>query len=57
MEGGAIAHAFLANRIPQVIIRCISDMADGSADMDYNEFENKAADKSADIVTKMMEAI
>lgn len=57
MEGAAIAHACFVNKVPYVILRCISDMADGSAVMDYDEFEQIAAHKSADIVTKMMEMI
>ena len=39
MEGCAIAQAAWLNRIPFVIIRAISDKADGSAQMDYDEFE------------------
>jgi len=43
MEGCAIAQAAWLNHIPFVIIRAISDKADGSAVMDYDEFEAKAA--------------
>lgn len=43
MEGCAIAQVSWRNRIPFVIIRAISDKADGSAAMDYNEFEAQAA--------------
>lgn len=57
MEGAAIAHACYINRVPYLIIRCISDMADGQVDMDYAEFEKTAAHKSADIVTKILEMI
>ena len=35
MEGGAIAHACTVNNIPFVIIRAMSDKADGSADVTY----------------------
>ena len=42
MEGAAIAQAAWLNQIPFVIIRAISDKADGSAHMDYSEFEAKA---------------
>ena len=42
MEGCAIAQAAWLNQIPFVIIRAISDKADGSAQMDYSEFEAKA---------------
>lgn len=54
MEGAAIAHTCFVNKIPFVIVRCISDMADGSATTDYAKFELIAADKSADITEKMM---
>lgn len=38
MEGAAIAHVAYLNNIPYVIIRSISDKADGSADLSYEEF-------------------
>lgn len=54
MEGTAIAHAAYVNRIPFVIIRAISDKADGSAEMAYPEFEAKAAEHCAGIVQYMI---
>ena len=42
MEGAAIGQTAWLNDIPFVIIRAISDKADGSAHMDYDEFEAKA---------------
>lgn len=39
MEGAAIAQAAYLNNIPFLIIRAISDKADDSAAMDYDEFE------------------
>jgi len=42
MEGAAIAQVAYINKIPFLIIRAISDKADGSATMDYPEFEAKA---------------
>ena len=50
MEGAAIAHAAFLNEIPYVVIRAISDKADGSAHMDYPEFERAAAAHSAKLV-------
>ena len=47
MEGAAIAHAAWKNGVPFVIIRAISDKADGSAHMDYPTFEAQAARRSA----------
>lgn len=52
MEGAAIAQAAWLNHIPFVIIRAISDKADGSAQMDYAEFEAKAIEHTV----KLLEA-
>ena len=57
MEGGAIAHVASLNKIPFVIIRSISDKADGSADMTYNEFVNIAATNSKNMVVNMLKKI
>ena len=42
MEGAAIAHGAYLNNVPCVIIRAISDKADGSAQVDYPTFEKQA---------------
>ena len=42
MEGAAIAHGAHLNHVPCVIIRAISDKADGSAQVDYPTFEKQA---------------
>ncbi|MGI5857006.1 MAG: 5'-methylthioadenosine/adenosylhomocysteine nucleosidase [Candidatus Merdivicinus sp.] len=57
MEGGAVAHTCAANGIPFVIIRCISDNADDSAEMDYDAFEKLAADDAAEIVAQMLRSL
>ena len=57
MEGVAIAHACTVNNIPFVIIRAMSDKADGSADVTYEEFVDKAAENSKDIVLRMLRAL
>ena len=54
MEGGAIAQICHQNGVPFVIIRAISDKADGSAHMDYGEFEHKAANRCAAITQYMV---
>ncbi len=54
MEGGAIAQVCLQNGIPFVIIRAISDKADGSAEMAYSEFTRAAAIRCAAIVRAMI---
>jgi adenosylhomocysteine nucleosidase len=54
MEGAGIAQACYLNGIPFVIIRAISDKADGSDIVDYPEFEKKAAHDCAALVMEMM---
>ncbi len=57
MEGAAIAHGAYLNKIPFVIIRAISDKADGSAEMDYPQFERAAAERCARLVEDMIASI
>ncbi len=54
MEGAAIAQACYLNNIPFVIIRAISDKADGSDIVDYPVFEKKAAHDCAALVMEML---
>ena len=54
MEGAAIAHTAYLNKIPCVIIRAISDKADGSASMDYPSFEKKAIEHSVRLVCNLL---
>ena len=53
MEGAALAQACYLNGLPFVIIRAISDRADGSSNMDYPSFERAAAERCARIVERM----
>jgi adenosylhomocysteine nucleosidase len=53
MEGAAVAHVCDANEVPFVIIRSISDRADGSANVNFSEFVHVVADHSAAIVVGM----
>lgn len=57
MEGAAIAHAAFLNNIPYVVLRAISDKADGSAHMDYPEFERAAAAHCAKLVENLVTRI
>lgn len=52
MEGASIAHVCHLARVPFVIVRAISDKADGSAEMDYPTFKVKAARCCAAIVER-----
>lgn len=57
MEGASIAQGAYLNHIPFVIIRAISDKADGSAEMDYPVFEEAAARHSARLVEDLVKRI
>ena len=57
MEGAAIAHACYLNRIPFVILRAISDKADGSDIVDYPEFEKKAAHDCAALTESFIKSL
>ena len=54
MEGAAIAQASYLNGVPFLIIRAISDKADGSAEVDYPTFEAKAAKDCAALVMELI---
>jgi adenosylhomocysteine nucleosidase len=56
MEGGAIAQVCYLNEVPFVIIRVMSDKADGSGPSDYEEFKEGAAAESAQAVKFMIES-
>lgn len=57
MESASIAHVCALNRIPYVIIRGMSDKADGSAHVNFDEFAKEAADRSSQIVMAMLQAM
>ena len=57
MEGASIAQSAYLNHIPFVIIRAISDKADGSAEVDYPVFEEAAARHSARLVADLVKRI
>lgn len=54
MEGAAIAQAAYLNNIPFLIIRAISDKADDSATMDYDEFERRAIANSVKMLMALV---
>jgi adenosylhomocysteine nucleosidase len=55
MEGAAIAHTCYLNQIPFVIIRAISDKADHSADVNFEEFVNVAAKNASKMIEGIIE--
>ena len=50
MEGAAIAHACAINKIPFIILRCMSDMADDGHESVYSFNEETAAKLNAELV-------
>ena len=57
MEGAAIAHAAFLNETPFVILRAISDKADESVHVSYDEFEEKAAHDCAAITKELVKML
>ena len=57
MEGAAIAQTAYLNKIPFLIIRAISDKADDSAKMNYEEFEAKAIEHSVQLVKELVQKL
>lgn len=55
MEGGAVALVCYLNDVPFVIVGAVSDKADGSAEMDYEEFKRKAAERSTEAIIYLLE--
>lgn len=54
MEGAAIGCVAQANKIPFIVVRALSDLADEEANVSYEEFEQRAAEISATIVKEML---
>lgn len=57
MEGAAIAHVAYLNQVPFVILRAISDKADGNAMMSFEQFVVQAADNSIALLKEMIKKI
>ena len=57
MEGAAVAQVCFLNAVPHVIIRSVSDRADGSAHADFQQFVVQAAENSFRIVERMLQKL
>ncbi|MCR5825006.1 MAG: 5'-methylthioadenosine/adenosylhomocysteine nucleosidase [Oscillospiraceae bacterium] len=55
MEGGAIAQVAAMAGVPFIVLRAISDLADGSSPASFDAFEQETADLSAAILRKLIE--
>ena len=57
MEGAAIAHTCFLNEIPFVVIRAISDKADQSADVNFEEFVDVAAKNASKMIEGILQSL
>lgn len=57
MEGAAVAQVCFLNELPFVIIRSISDRADGSAHANFAEFTPLAAERSSRLVHNIIKHV
>ncbi len=57
MEGGAIGHVCFVNNTPFVVLRAISDKADGTGNMDYMQFCEIAAENSVKVMSEFIKEI
>ena len=55
MEGASVGQVCYVNKVPFVILRAISDSADGGACEDYPTFAKNAAETSASVVLALAE--
>ena len=54
MEGAAIAQAAYLNNVPFLVVRAISDKADGSAEVDYPTFEALAVEHCVKMTLRIL---
>ncbi|UFJ61422.1 5'-methylthioadenosine/adenosylhomocysteine nucleosidase [Brevibacillus sedimenti] len=57
MEGAAVGQVCAMNGVPFVIVRSMSDKADGSAHVNFAEFTRLASQRSYAIVSRMLRAM
>ncbi|MDO4622231.1 MAG: 5'-methylthioadenosine/adenosylhomocysteine nucleosidase [Eubacteriales bacterium] len=55
MEGAAIAHVCVQNKVPFCVIRAMSDTADSDSEVNFPVFAAAAGEKSAKVLIRMME--
>jgi adenosylhomocysteine nucleosidase len=57
MEGAAVGQVCTLNDVPFLLVRAISDRADGHSDVDFPTFLRDAADASARVVLELLEGL
>jgi len=57
MEGAAVGQVCTLNEVPFLLVRAISDRADGASDIDFQAFLHEAAQSSARIVLHLLQSL
>lgn len=57
MEGAAVGQVCTLNEVPFLLVRAISDRANGSSDVDFQEFLAVAAESSAQIILQLLRTL
>ncbi len=57
MEGAAVGQVCTINEVPFLLVRAVSDRADGRSDVDFSAFLEDAAGASARLVLGVLEAL
>jgi len=57
MEGAAVAFCAVLNKVPHLIVRTISDRADGQAEVDYNHFLPRAGQQNVKFLEWFIEKL
>jgi adenosylhomocysteine nucleosidase len=57
MEGAAVGQVCAMNDVPYLVVRAISDHADGTSDVDFGSFLEEAARSSSQIVLHLLDAL
>ncbi len=57
MEGAALAHVCVVNKVPFILIRALSDKADAKASQDFSNFFKQAAGRSFSLLRSMLQQI
>lgn len=57
MEGASIGHVCYINDVDFCIVRAMSDKADGTANMDFDEFVQIAVDKSIKLINNFLKEL
>ena len=57
MEGASIAQVCFLDKVPFLVIRCITDKQDGSSKVDFETFLESSSIKAANILMKLLKKI